>query len=81
LAYIVIASSLVAHTGYYYLVQRYPVSSIAPITVLSPIFAVLFAVALLGNRLTERLVLGGLITLTGVVVVAMREKKIIDTGS
>ena len=80
LAYIALASSLIGHTGYYYLVQRYPVSSIAPITVLSPIFAVIFSIAVLGNRLTERLFIGGVLTLGGVLIIALREKKIIDTG-
>ena len=81
LAYIALCLSLIAHTGYYYLVQRYPVSSIAPLSVLSPIFTVVFSILFLGNQLTERLVIGGLTTLAGVVIVAMRERKIIDTGS
>jgi O-acetylserine/cysteine efflux transporter len=80
LAFVTLGSSLVAHTGYYYLIQRYPVSSVAPLTVLSPLFSVVFSVTLLGSALTGRLVLGGAITLLGVVIIAAREKKIIDTG-
>jgi O-acetylserine/cysteine efflux transporter len=80
LAFTAIAASLVAHTGYFYLVQRYPVTSVAPVTTLSPIFSVLLSVVFLGEMLTARLVLGGAITLAGVVIITLRERRIVDTG-
>ncbi|MFO1465237.1 MAG: DMT family transporter [Steroidobacteraceae bacterium] len=79
--YVAFLSSLVAHTGYYHLIQRYPVSSVAPLTVLSPLFSVIFSITLLGTPLTMRLLLGGGVTLAGVVIIALRERKIMDTGS
>ena len=79
--YVALLSSLIAHTGYYYLIQRYPVSSVAPVTVLSPLFSVLFSITMLGTQVTPRLVVGGLLTLLGVLIVALREHKIVDTGS
>lgn len=81
LAYTALASSLVAHTGYYHLVQRYPVTSVAPLTTLSPVFSVLFGVLLLDDRLTPRIVVGGLCTLTGVLIITLREGRIVDTGN
>lgn len=81
LGYVALLSSLVAHTGYYYLIQRYPVSSVAPVTVLSPLFSVIFSITLLGTQVTPRLIIGGLLTLLGVLIVALREQKIVDTGS
>ena len=36
-----LVSSIGAHTGYFYLIQRYPLTSVAPLTTLSPIFAIL----------------------------------------
>jgi O-acetylserine/cysteine efflux transporter len=80
LAFTAIAASLVAHTGYFYLVQRYPVTSVAPVTTLSPIFSVLLSVIFLGEMLTARLVLGGAITLAGVAIITLRERRIVDTG-
>jgi len=80
-AYVALLSSLVGHTGYYYLIQRYPVSSVAPVTVLSPLFSVMFSITLLKTPLTLRLIAGGAITLLGVLIIAVREKKIVDTGS
>jgi len=81
LTFSVLMASLVAHSGYYYLVQRYPVTSVSPLTVLSPLFGVLFGVTLLGDELTPRIIAGGAMTLTGVVIIALREKKIVETGT
>jgi O-acetylserine/cysteine efflux transporter len=81
LAFTAMVASLIAHTGYYYLIQRYPVTSVAPLTVLSPIFGVFFCVTLLGDELTWRIALGGMMTLSGIFIVALRERKIIETGT
>lgn len=81
LAFTALAASLVAHTGFYYLVQRYPVTSVSPLTVLSPVFGVYFGVTLLGDQLSARMILGAIMTLTGVFIVALRERKIIETGT
>ena len=45
-------SSLIAHTAWYYLVSRYPVTSLSPITLLSPLFGIFFGVTLLNDQLT-----------------------------
>jgi O-acetylserine/cysteine efflux transporter len=81
IAYTAVAATVIAHTGFYYLVQRYPVTSVAPLTVLSPVFSVVFGVWLLGDVLTPRLVLGGALTLCGVAIISLRERRIIDTGT
>lgn len=76
-----IMSSLIAHTGWYYLVSRYPVTSLSPLTLLSPLFGVLFGVTLLHDQLTWRMLLGGALTLFGVLIVLIREKRLMDTGT
>jgi O-acetylserine/cysteine efflux transporter len=81
IAYTAWAASLLAHTGFYYLLQRYPVTSVAPLTVLSPVFSVAFGVTLLGDRLTPRMAVGGLVTLAGVLIITVRERRLADTGS
>ena len=80
LAFTALAASLVAHTGYFYLVQRYPVTSVAPVTTLSPVFSVILSVILLGEVLSTRLVVGGVITLAGIFIITLRERRIVDTG-
>jgi len=74
-------ASLVAHTSYFALIRRYPVTSVAPITVLTPLFSVLFSVLLLGDVLDARMIIGGLLTLSGVTVIVIRERKAATTGT
>lgn len=81
LLFTAVMSSLVAHTGWYYLISRYPVTSLAPLTLLSPLFGVAFGITLLGDQLTPRMLLGGAVTLVGVLIVLIREKRLIDTGT
>lgn len=76
-----VMSSLIAHTAWYYLVGRYPVTSLSPLTLLSPLFGVFFGVTLLGDVLTPRMIIGGAVTLFGVFIVVKREKRLVDTGT
>ncbi len=79
--YSALFASLFAHTAYFALVHRYPVSSVAPLTVLGPVFSVGFAILFLGDVLDWRMVIGGVMTLTGVAVIVMREGKAAGSGS
>src|SRR5688500_5381689 len=81
LAFTTLMSSLVAHTAWYYLVSNYPVPSLSPLTLLSPLFGIFFGVTLLTDQLTSRMLIGGAVTLIGVLIVAMREKRLVDTGT
>jgi O-acetylserine/cysteine efflux transporter len=74
IAYVALMSSLVAHAGFYWLLQRHEVSKVTPLTLLAPLFTVVFGVILLGETLTWRIVAGGAITLLGVAIIAMRER-------
>lgn len=80
--YVAFASSLVGHAGIYYLLQRYEVSQTAPLTLLAPLFTVFFGVTLLGDTITLRMVIGGIVSLIGVLIVnirqARKEKPFID---
>lgn len=81
LAFTTLLSSLVAHTAWYYLVSKYPVTSLSPITLLSPLFGIFFGVTLLNDHLTPRMLVGAAVTLIGVFIVVMREKRLVDTGT
>ncbi|HEX7776685.1 MAG TPA: DMT family transporter [Parvibaculum sp.] len=78
--YVAFASSLIGHAGIYYLLQRYEVTQTAPLTLLSPIFTVIFSVLLLGDVLTVRMIVGALIAFSGVLIVSLRQKRIVDVG-
>lgn len=67
-------SSIFGHGGIYYLLKRYPVTVITPLTLLSQIFAVLVSVFLLGDNLSERILLGGLLIFMGTAVILYQKK-------
>ena len=56
-------------------------TSLSPLTTLSPVFGVTFGVLLYGDVLSVRIVAGGLLTLIGVTIIALRERRFVDTGS
>ena len=81
LLFTAVASSLVAHTLMFHLIGKYPVTSVAPINVLSAIFSIACGIMWFGDKLTPRILLGGSIALVGVVIVAMRDRRMVDTGT
>jgi len=72
LGYTSLVASLVGHGGMYYLLQRYEVSLVTPFTLLATVFAMALGVLLLDNRLTGHMVLGAALTLSGVLIIAVR---------
>lgn len=80
-AYTAFGSSLIAHAGNYRLLQRYPVTLTAPMMLLSPVLGIFFGVTLLDDTLTTRMIVGSLMTLAGVGIVMIREKRIAGTAS
>jgi O-acetylserine/cysteine efflux transporter len=71
-------ASLVGHNGYYYLIQRYEVSLIAPLSLLAPILGVVFGVWMLDEPMTSRLIIGAAIAFAGVGVLAVRGKQAVE---
>jgi O-acetylserine/cysteine efflux transporter len=70
----VIGSSLIGQSGLFYLLKRYPVSSVAPLMVLTTVFGMLGGVLFNHDLLTPRMLLGGAITLVGVLIIELRTK-------
>lgn len=71
--YTALAASVLAHSGMYYLIQRYDLSLVMPTFLLATVFAVVFGVTLLGDQLTPRMVAGGSCTLLGVLLILLRQ--------
>ena len=72
LVYTAIMSSVIAHSAFYYLLQRYPVSQVAPYSLLSSVFAVIGGVLILGDQLTLPLIIGAVLILSGVAWIQYR---------
>ncbi|MBM3518034.1 MAG: EamA/RhaT family transporter [Alphaproteobacteria bacterium] len=72
LSYAIVGTSIVGLGIWYFLLQRYPVSLVSPIGLLSPIFGVLAGVVFMGDGLSTELLLGGGLTLGGVGYIMLR---------
>lgn len=70
--YSAVGATIVGHGAQYWLLQRHEVNQVAPFVTLSTIFAIAFGVALLDDPVTPRIAVGGLLTLAGVTIVAIR---------
>jgi len=73
LANIVIGASLIGHTGFFWLLQRYPIPLMAPFLLLSPVIGVMMGVLWFGDPLTWRMIVGGVLALAGVLIITIRE--------
>jgi O-acetylserine/cysteine efflux transporter len=69
IAYMAVGASITAYGLWYYLVRKYDLNRIVPLTLLSPVLAVGIAAALLDEPLTARIVLGGVLTIAGVAMI------------
>lgn len=75
IAFAAVASSVVANAMMFRLVQRYEVSRTTPFLFVSPVIGVGLGVAVLGDPVTPQFLLGAVVTLVGVGLVAMGERR------
>lgn len=75
LLYSVIFASVIGHGGMNYLLRLYEVSVVTPYFTLTPVFGVLAGVLILDEDLGSRMLLGGLLTFIGVVIITLRNQK------
>jgi len=74
-AFAVIGVSIFGHGGFYVLIKKYDISMLSPLTLMTPIWGVVFGIILLNEPLTNRLILGAIISLGGVFVIAVRKNE------
>jgi len=76
-AFAVLGSSLAGQTIMFYLLKKYPVSSVAPLNVLATLFGAVFGILINHDLLTSRMIIGGVVTLVGVLIIELRTKKMV----
>ncbi len=69
--YSAVGASIVGHGIVYYLLGRYPVSVVTPLLFLAPIIASIFGVLIFGDKLGWKLIVGGTMTLVGILMVSI----------
>ena len=73
--YSAVGATIIGHGSLYYLLQRYEVNSVAPFITLSTLFAIGYSIVLMDDMLTPKVVAGGLLTLLGVTIIALRNAR------
>lgn len=68
----ILGVSIFAHSAFYVLVKKHEVSLLTPLTLMTPLWGVLFGVTLLNEPFTWKLVIGGAVSLAGVFLIARR---------
>lgn len=73
LAYMVIASSIIGYGLWYWLIQRYEVSAVAPYNLLVPLVAAAGGIIVLGDVMTPVKLVGGAMIFSGVTLITVRQ--------
>lgn len=68
--------SIVAHTLYYGLIQRYEANLIAPLTLMVPLATIAMGVAFTGDVFDAQMALGTAVALAGVLIIALRKNHV-----
>jgi O-acetylserine/cysteine efflux transporter len=74
-AYTAIASSLIGHGGANYLFRKYEVSTVSVYFLSAPLFSIAAGVLFMGETLSWKLVMGGMLTVSGVLIVTIRNSQ------
>ncbi|MDX1974145.1 MAG: EamA family transporter [Rickettsiales bacterium] len=75
LAYTTLASTLGAYGLWYFLLNRYTVSQVAPFSLLTPVFGISCGQIFFQELLTTEIIAGGIITIVGVAIIVLRKPK------
>lgn len=69
IVYMAVGASIIAYGLWYYLLGKYEVNRVVPLTLLAPVFAIFLAAGLLDEPLTHTVVVGGGVTILGVAMI------------
>ena len=75
IAFGAVVSSIVANAFMFKLLQKYEVSRTTPYLLLTPVISFALAVLILGDRISVQILIGAAVTLAGVALVALAERR------
>jgi O-acetylserine/cysteine efflux transporter len=78
MAYQVIVTTALCYGLWFAMMRRYPVSQVMPFTLLEPVFGALTAVFLLNESWDWQMVLGALVTVSGLAIIVVRKPQSVE---
>lgn len=78
IAFSAIGSTLIGHGSMAWLLQRHPIATVSPLTLASPIVAVVAASLFFGTVLTPVMIAGGVVAMAGVAIITLRSARGMD---
>ena len=67
-----LGSTVIGQGAMSYLIQRHPVSTVVPLSLLAPVIAIAASAWWFGTKMTPLMIVGGLIVMAGVAIVSIR---------
>lgn len=80
LCYTVACSTIIAYGGWAFLIRRYEVSTIAPYSLLVPVFGIASGAFWYGEMPSQDVIIGGVVIILGVAIITLRRPKIFMRG-
>lgn len=77
----IVGVSICGHGAFYHLIKKYDISLLSPLTLMTPVWGVVLSIVLLKDEITAQLILGSIISLGGVLVIAVRPNKALPEAS
>jgi O-acetylserine/cysteine efflux transporter len=68
--------SVFGHTIYYMMIQRYEANLVAPLTLMTPLFTMGLGVLFTGDIIDLQMTVGSIVTLAGVLIIALRKNHV-----
>lgn len=81
IAFSAIFASVVGHAGMSWLFQKYPVTTVTPLTLPTPLLSVVVAVVVLDTPLTPQMIAGAVIAMAGVAIITLRSARMQAGGA
>jgi len=81
LLFMAIVSTIFSFGFWYALMHKYSVNQVAPFSLLTPFFGIMASMLVFGEKLSDRMIIGGVLTIIGVATVVFRRPDFVKRGA
>lgn len=77
----IVVVSILGHGGFYALIKKYEISLLSPLTLMTPVWGMVFGIVMLQESVSPNLIFGAAISLGGVLVITLRPNRKLPEAS